>query len=134
MESINILRLKTGEDIVCYMEQYGADEYSVRDPMLFEMHINQKTSKVSIVLDHWLPVYVLKDNEAIIKSSDVLTVLEATPELNQYYETSVQVFYEARQLKEKTDNTSASSDADLTEADKNLLLELIDLDNVKHIH
>lgn len=134
MESINILRLKTGEDIVCYMEHYGADELCIRDPMVFDMRINPKTNKVSIILDHWLPVYVLKENETIIKCSDVLAVLEPTPELNNYFETSVQVFYEARNLKDKTDNTSASSDADLTEDDRNLLLDLIDPDNVKHIH
>lgn len=134
MESINILRLKTGEDIVCYMEHYGADEYYVRDPMSFQIQINRQNAKVSIIMDHWLPVYVLKDNETIIKSSDVIAILEATPEFNRYYETSVQVFYEARNLKEKTDDTSSSKDEDLTEDDKNLLLELIDPDNVKHIH
>jgi hypothetical protein len=116
------------------MEHYGADEYSIRDPMLFELHINPKTAKVSIILDHWLPVYVIKENETIIKSSDVLAIMEGTPELNSYYENTVQVFYEARHLKSKTDNTSASDDADLTEDDKNLLLDLIDPENVKHIH
>lgn len=134
METINILRLKNGEDIICYMEHYGADELVVRDPMYFDFKMDPRTGKTTIILDHWLPVYVLKSNETIIKESEVLAVLEGTSEFNTYYATTVSVMTEARNMKEEPSDsmdTSSSNDDELTSDDMNIILESMDTSKVQ---
>ena len=132
MESINILRLKTGEDIICYMENYGHDEVVVRDPMMVMLRMDYKSGKQTIGMDHWLPTALIRENETILKMSDVLAVMEPTAEFTEYFENAVSVIHRVRSGKEE--ETTSSDDDVLTQEDMSLILESLDTSDTKVVH
>lgn len=131
MESINILRLKTGEDIICYMEHYGHDEIVVRDAMMVFMKMDYKIGKQLVQLEHWLPVQILKENETIIKSSDVMTIMNPSNEFVDYYTNAVSVIKQVK-MELDTDTTQSSDDDKLSTEDMNLILDLVGPSNQMH--
>ena len=132
MESINILRLKTGEDIICYMEHYGHDEVVVREPMMVMVRTDYKTGKRNVGMDHWLPINLLRDNEAIIKTMDILAVLTPSSEFSEYYQNAVAVVKQFKDVKE--DELAASDDAALSQDDMSLILDTLDTTDTKVAH
>lgn len=132
MESINILRLKTGEDIICYMEHYGHDEIMVREPMLVMVRMDYKTGKQTIGMDHWLPIALLKYNETLLKMSDVITVMTPTAEFTEYFENAVAVVNKFKNIKEE--EPTSSDDDVLTQEDMSLILEGMDDLSNKVVH
>lgn len=132
METINILRLKTGEDVICYMEQFSKDEVIVREPMAVLLRTDFKTGKQSVGMDHWLPTALLKTNETVLKLSDVLAVLTPSSEFTEYYEHTIGVLLSVRS-KFKEENTS-SDDEVLTQEDMSLILDSMDTSNIKEVH
>ena len=132
MESVNILRLKTGEDIICYMEHYGHDEVVVREPMMVMVRTDYKTGKRNVGMDHWLPINLLRDNEAIIKTMDILAVLTPSSEFSEYYQNAVAVVKQFKDVKE--DELAASDDAALSQDDMSLILDTLDTTDTKVVH
>ena len=132
MESVNILRLKTGEDIICYMEHYGHDEVVVREPMMVMVRTDYKTGKRNVGMDHWLPISLLRDNEAIIKTMDILAVLTPSSEFSEYYQNAVAVVKQFKDVKE--DELAASDDAALSQDDMSLILDTLDTTDTKVAH
>ena len=131
MESINILRLKTGEDIICYMEHYGHDEIVVRDAMMVFMKMDYKVGKQLVQLEHWLPVQIIKENETIIKSSDVMAIINPSNEFVDYYTNAVSVIKQVK-MELDTDTTQSSDDDKLSTEDMNLILDMVGPSNQMH--
>jgi hypothetical protein len=131
MESINLLRLKSGEDIICYMEHYGHDEIVVRDAMVVFIKMDMKNGKQIAMLDHWLPVSVIKRNETIIKMSEVIAIMDPTPEFTEYFENSVEAIEHAKEHFSDQE-LSSSGDDELTPEDMRLILEAVGPTNVMH--
>lgn len=130
MESINILRLKTGEDIICYMEHYGHDEIVIRDAMSVYLKMDIKSGKQNVMMEHWLPVALIRDNEAVIKMAEVLAVMEPTTDFTEYYENSIDTI---KKYKNSFSDTAPSSDDDgLTPDDMKLILDMVGPSNQMH--
>ena len=131
MESINLLRLKSGEDIICYIENYGHDEIVIRDAMVVFIKTDMKTGNQIAMLDHWLPVSVIKENEAIVKMSEVLAIMNPSAEFTEYFENSVDTI---KQIKQKVldEEPSSSDDDELTPEDMKLILASVGPTNLMH--
>jgi|LauGreDrversion4_2_1035121.scaffolds.fasta_scaffold748200_2 hypothetical protein len=131
MESINLLRLKSGEDIICYIENYGHDEIVIRDAMVVFIKTDMKTGNQIAMLDHWLPVSVIKENEAIVKMSEVLAIMNPSAEFTEYFENSVDTI---KQIKQKVldEEPSSSDDDELTPEDMRLILASVGPTNLMH--
>ena len=76
--NIKIIRLQSGEDIIA---DYLADEEG--DTVLLDkpMHIILKrlpNGKSVMMMMPWLPVEIIKDNEAIVYQSDILRDRKST--------------------------------------------------------
>ena len=84
-QSVKIVRLQTGEDIIAkYIENDENEMVQLDDPMHL---IFKRTTKGSVMmLLPWLPVELIKDNSAMIYTSDILTVYEPKDDLIQYYD------------------------------------------------
>lgn len=84
-QSVKIVRLQTGEDIIAkYIENDENEMVQLDDPMHL---IFKRTTKGSVMmLLPWLPVELIKDNSAMIYTSDILTVYEPKEDLIQYYD------------------------------------------------
>jgi hypothetical protein len=113
------------------MEHYGHDEIVVRDAMVVFLKTDMKTGNQIAMLDHWLPISVIRENEVIVKMSEVLAIMNPTSEFTEYFENSVDTI---KQIKEKNLNQelSSSDDDELTPEDMKLILETVGPTNLMH--
>ena len=88
MDDVKIFRLITGEDIISYFVYDDLrDEVFIDDPMV--VYIKHKQGKTDLILQHYLPVEVIKENSIIIKGRDILTIMHPSDSLYEYYTNSV---------------------------------------------
>jgi hypothetical protein len=131
MEAVKILRLKTGEDIICYIEQVDKMNFIVREPMVVLTKQDFKNDKHVIMMNHWLPVSLIRHNEAFIMESEIITMLEPTSEFSTYYENSVDAMKQYQNF-----NTSSSSEEEnsLSKEEMLMMLESVGPDTTELIH
>jgi hypothetical protein len=96
--SIKIVRLHSGEDIIAdYIEDEESNSVLLDNPM----HIIFKripSGQTIMMMMPWLPIELIKDNQAVIYSNDILTIIEPKEDLINYYG---DVVVEAQQRMEK---------------------------------
>ena len=111
MEAIKILRLKSGEDIIAYLEQVDKLNFIVREPMVVLVKSDMKSGKQIIMMDHWLPAPLIKNNEAFITEGEIVTILEPTSEFSEYFENAVDAIHKAKTVEEdSSDEEELSKD------------------------
>ena len=100
IQSVKIVRLQSGEDIIASLIQDDTSEMIMLDN---PMHlIFKRTSQgTMMVMLPWLPIELIKDNIATIYSSDVLTIVDPKDALVEYYGNMINT----QQLKDMRDNT-----------------------------
>jgi hypothetical protein len=125
MESkdVKIIRLSTGEDIICGLIENG-DRYFLQDPMIF---IIKDTGKQFILmLQNWLPLQVMKENNTIINASHVITIMEPDENFIEYY---------IEYIKDMKENKKAKEDlANMEDINMNVILEQMDISEGQTIH
>jgi hypothetical protein len=122
MEAVKVLRLKTGEDIIAYLEQVDKLNFIVREPMVFMFKNNPKTGKDIVMMDHWLPVQLLKHNEAFIAENEIVTILEPTSEFSEYFENAVDSIHKAKSVVEEL---SESNEEEMSQELMTTMLDLV---------
>ena len=88
MNTIKIVRLKSGEDIIGNVTANGIQYYDIDEPMAFE--VDYRGNHSGLVMRHWLPVQLLKKNQIQLNAHDVLCVLEPDDEFSEYYLSTVE--------------------------------------------
>jgi len=122
--NIKIVRLQSGEDIMAdIIEDEENDTIFLDNPM----HIIFKripTGQTVMMMMPWLPIEIIKENSAIVYSSDILTIIEPKEDLVDYYGT---VVIEAQQrMEEKRDfSNEEEDDYDEEEIDEEELFEAL---------
>jgi hypothetical protein len=131
MEAVKIIRLKSGEDIIAYIEQVDKMNFIIREPMVVLSKQDFKNGKHVIMMDHWLPVPLIRHNEAFITESEIVTMLEPTSDFSEYYENAVT---NMKQI--LTFNTSSSDEEErnLTREEMLMMLEAVGPDTTELIH
>lgn len=83
--NIKIVRLQSGEDIIAnYFEDDETEAVMLDNPM----HIIFKrmpTGQTIMMMLPWLPIEIIKQNNAIIYQQDILTIIDPKEELIEYY-------------------------------------------------
>ena len=101
--NIKIVRLQSGEDIIAnYLEDEENDTVLLDKPM----HIILKrlpNNKTVMMMMPWLPVELIKENEAILYASDILSVFEPREDLIEHYDSVLNQFEEALNSMEDDD-------------------------------
>jgi hypothetical protein len=128
MEQIKILRLKDGEDLISYVEDYGTGEVLLRSPMMVMVKHDNKSGKQTVLMDHWLPTYIILKNEVILKTTEILCTMDSSPALNEYYENAISA------IETFNSDADASSDEELTQEEMTMILESSNLVGSKLIH
>jgi hypothetical protein len=122
MEAVKIVRLKTGEDIITYLEQVDKLNFIVREPMIVMVKNDSRTGKQTVMMDHWLPVPLILHNEAFITEKEILTILEPTTEFSEYFENAIDAI---AKTKSSSDETNNSNDGDFKSEMMNLMLDTV---------
>jgi len=119
MEAVKLIRLKTGEDIISYIEQVDKLNFIVREPMVVITKTDNRNGKHIIMMDHWLPVPLIRHNEAFITESEIVTMLEPTSDFSEYYENAVSTMKQVLQF-----NTSSSDEEEKSLSREEMLMML----------
>ena len=82
--NIYALRFKDGIDVICVMEQIDSYQMKVTNPMMFEVRNS------NLLLQHWLPVDIMKGDSVAINNEDVLCIFEPTEDFKEYYLNTVE--------------------------------------------
>jgi hypothetical protein len=122
--NIKIVRLQSGEDV---MADYHADEENGTVLLDNPMHIIFKrisSGQTVMMTMPWLPIELIKENNAIIYDSDILTIIEPKDDLINYYG---QIVMSAQ---EKMENeTNIFGDADDEDEDDEEIQEEFDAED-----
>jgi hypothetical protein len=89
MHNVKIIRMQTGEDIMATM--IGEDEsetVQLNDPMRL-IYRRMPTGQTVLMMMPWLPVELIKDNNALIYNSDIITIIDPKESMVEYYENLV---------------------------------------------
>jgi hypothetical protein len=83
MFSTQIIKLYNGEDLIANVDVTATGtSYILLEPMRF--FVDQRNNN-SLVMQHFLPVQLVKDNKICIKDSDILAMLDPDEEFIEYY-------------------------------------------------
>jgi hypothetical protein len=108
MNTIKIVRLKNGEDIIGDVTANGVQYYDIDEPMAFQ--VDYRGDHSGLVMRHWLPVQLLKKNHIQLKVHDVLCVLEPDDEFSEYYLNTVE---KIKRLLEAKNSVNEMSDEEI---------------------
>ena len=93
---------------------------------------DNKNNKHIIMMDHWLPVPLIRHNEAFITESEIVTMLEPTSDFSEYYENAVD------NMKQILNNFNTSSsdeeERNLSREEMLLMLESVGPNTTELIH
>jgi hypothetical protein len=89
MHNVKIIRMQTGEDIMASM--IGEEEEEtvlLEDPMRLIFR-RMPTGQTVLMMMPWLPVELIKDNNALVYNSDIITIIDPKESMVEYYENLV---------------------------------------------
>lgn len=97
--NIKIIRLHGGEDIIAnFIESEDKETAILHDPMQVIFKRIPTTGQTVMMMMPWLPIEIIKENNATIYGTDILTVIEPKDDLIEYYGRAV---LEAQEIMEK---------------------------------
>ena len=100
MHNVKLIRMQSGEDIMASMfEQEDSEQIQLNDPMRLVFR-RMPTGQTVMMMMPWLPVELIKENSALVYTSDIVTVIEPKEAMIRYYD----------KLVERTVNDMADSD------------------------
>jgi len=83
MFSPQIIKLQNGEDLIANVDvSITGTSYILEEPMKFFVDYRNNNA---LVMQHYLPVQLVKDNKVAIKDKDILTMLDPDDEFVEYY-------------------------------------------------
>ena len=89
MHNVKIIRMQTGEDIMASMVgEEEAETVLLEDPMRLIFR-RMPTGQTVMLMMPWLPVELIKDNNALIYNSDIVTIVDPKESMIEYYENLV---------------------------------------------
>ena len=100
MHNVKLIRMQSGVDIMASMfEQEDSEQIQLNDPMRLVFR-RMPTGQTVMMMMPWLPVELIKENSALVYTSDIVTVIEPKEAMIRYYD----------RLVERTVNEMADSD------------------------
>ena len=89
MHNVKIIRMQTGEDIMASMVgEEEAETVLLEDPMRLIFR-RMPTGQTVLMMMPWLPIELIKDNNALIYNSDIITIIDPKESMIEYYENLV---------------------------------------------
>ena len=83
--NIKIVRLQSGEDIMADMIEDEENDTVLLDNPMHIIFKRIPTGQTVMMMMPWLPIELIKENNAILYTSDILTVIEPKDDLVEYY-------------------------------------------------
>lgn len=102
---IRLVRLKNGEDVIGYVTDVENGQYNISEPMSvgIDMPANRQPG---LLMRSWLPVQLIKTNEAVISNTEIMFMMEPDAEFCEYYVHTVEKIKEMLSAKKLVDSLS----------------------------
>lgn len=84
METIKILRMKSGYDVIGFVSEDN-HVIHIKKPMKIGIQVDPKDQQQFFVIQNWLPHQYFSKDEVDIWGDDVLFSMEATEDFKSYY-------------------------------------------------
>lgn len=84
MEFIKIIRLKTGEDIICFVES-AKHVIKIVYPILISLSLDEDENQQELSFGFWLPVELLEKNQVTIPLTEILFFATPKKEFIEFY-------------------------------------------------
>ena len=108
-DDVKILRMQNGEDIICIFHKISTESFLICDPMVLIVKFKGKDS--SVLMEHWLPIEIVKSNEVVVNPRDIITMFDPKESLAEYYNNLVEKLHRA------IDRTKKMTHAEIDELD-----------------
>jgi hypothetical protein len=123
--NIKIVRLQSGEDIMADIIEDGENDTLLLDNPMHIIFKRIPTGQTVMMMMPWLPIEIIKENNAIVYASDILTIIEPKDDLIEYYGN---VVFEAQQrMAEPRDYNELDDEEDDDEEEELTSEEILDL-------
>lgn len=83
MRNVKIVRMLTGEDVICDFVEDEGGTYMV-EPL--EINMKMHKGNATVVLKNWLPVEIINDNLARVNPRNIIAVFDASETVSEYYD------------------------------------------------
>jgi hypothetical protein len=80
---IKIIRLQNGEDIIGNVNTIDLSTYEIEEPMT--VAIDYRGKEAGLLMQHWLPVQLVKENRIVIGDKDIIGMFEPNDTFCEYY-------------------------------------------------
>ena len=108
--NIKIIRLHGGEDIIAnFIESEDKETAILHDPMQVIFKRIPTTGQTVMMMMPWLPIEIIENNQAVLYTSDILTIIDPKESAIQHYG---EVVMEAQKRMDEVDFISESEDGD----------------------
>jgi len=115
--NIKIIRLHGGEDIIAqYIQSEDKETAILHDPMQVIFKRIPTTGQTVMMMMPWLPIEIIENNQAILCTADILTIIDPKESAIQHYG---QVVMEAQKRMDEVDFISESEDGDEDDEEEN---------------
>jgi hypothetical protein len=101
MEKIQVIKLYNGDEIIGFTEDFG-DKIVIKEAFQFFLKAD-KTGLHTIAMDHWLPVPLVKENEATLPRDKIIAIMEPSDDFKEYYENALDSVQKSKEEKDKLD-------------------------------
>jgi hypothetical protein len=112
--SIKIVRLQNGEDIIGYVTPKDNGQYDIVEPMSVDVQL--QNNQAGLVMRHWLPVQLVKKNEIVLMDKDILCMIEPADDFSEYYVHTVEKIRELLKAKNLVDSLDDDEVNDIMDA------------------
>lgn len=112
--SVKIVRLQNGEDIIGYVTSKDNGSYDIVEPMSVDLQL--VNNHAGLVMKHWLPVQLVKKNEIMLMDKDILCMIEPADDFCEYYTNTVEKIRELLKAKNLVDSLDDEEINDIMDA------------------
>ena len=114
MDDIKIVRLKDGLDVICILEKTSGGNYILISPMMVDVQDTGK--KLNLVMQHWLPTAIIKENRVSINPENILCFMEPEDNFREYFRVTVEKYNQMKNgVMNPDENSEEISDEELDE-------------------
>jgi hypothetical protein len=85
METIKILRMKSGYDLIGFVSDETNFQIHIKKPMKISITVDPRDQQQFFVIQNWLPHQYFSSDEVDIWQDDILFIVEATESFKDYY-------------------------------------------------
>lgn len=87
MTDVKIIRLHDGLDIICEHTHISGVNF-IKHPMV--VYLDYESEQPDLIMQHWIPYELVKNNETNINDIDILCMFEPTDTLKEFYTLNIE--------------------------------------------